>query len=112
MALLIVNALSEDTIAAPGNREHNYVCVSVTDSVGEPVTGLHKNNFKVFVMIMGVGGANVDIDSSAPVGLPGCYVVRVVPILAETWKSGTYIFGVAVERGEDKGQNLASVLMN
>jgi hypothetical protein len=112
MALLIVNALSEDTVAAPGNSENNYVCVSVTDSVGDPVTGLHKNNFKVFVMIMGAGGAGVDITSSAPVGLPGCYVVRVVPSGGETWKAGTYIFAVAVERGSDKGQNLASVQMN
>jgi hypothetical protein len=112
MALLLVNALSEDTAAAPGNTENNYICVSVIDAVGEPVTGLHKNNFKVHAMIMGPGGANVDIASCAPVGLPGCYVVRVVPILAETWKGGTYIFAISVERGADKGQNLASVLMD
>ena len=32
MARLIVNAASEDTIAAPGNRLANYIVVSVTDA--------------------------------------------------------------------------------
>ena len=34
MPLLNVQALSEDTIAAPGNRNPNYIGVSVTDSAG------------------------------------------------------------------------------
>jgi hypothetical protein len=35
MAFLNVVALSEDTIAAPGNRQPNYICVSVTDAALE-----------------------------------------------------------------------------
>jgi hypothetical protein len=114
MALLIVNAASEDTIAAPGNVNANYIVVSVTDSVGNPVTGLTATNFKVQPIIVGAGGALVNIESVAvpPYEPPGFYIVRVVPISGQTWKSGTYIFAVAVTRGSDRGQNLASVLMD
>ena len=143
MSLLMVKAASEDTIAAPGNRENNYVVVSVTDGGrhpptrhpppphkkkprmigpgrgrhgallgGGPVTGLAAANFKVQPVIVGAGGALVNITGANPAGLPGFYIVTVVPIKTETWKSGTYIFAVAVERGADKGQALASVLMD
>lgn len=112
MALLIVNASSEDTIAAPGNRQTNYVVVSVTDSVGNAVTGLTASNFRVQPAIVGPGGALVDIVSASAAALPGVYIVRVVPINTQTWKAGVYIFAVAVERGADRGQNLANVLMD
>jgi hypothetical protein len=29
-----------------------------------------------------------------------------------TWKHGVYIFAIAVQKGDDKGQTLASVLMD
>ena len=112
MSLLLVNAASEDTIAAPGNRQENYVVVSVADAAGNPVAGLAAGNFKVQPVIVGPGGALVNITGVSAAGLPGFYIVRVVPINTQTWKAGTYIFAVAVERGADKGQNLASVLMD
>jgi len=40
MSLPIVEASSEDTIAAPGNRQPSYIAVSVTDVNGVAVTGL------------------------------------------------------------------------
>ena len=112
MARLIVNAFSEDAIAAPGNRQPNYIVVSVTDANGAPVTGLAATNFKVDPMIVGPGGALVNILGTNPGRLPGFYHVNVVPIKKETWKAGVYIFAVAVERGADRGQSLASVLMD
>lgn len=112
MARLIVNAFSEDTIAAPGNRQPNYIEVSVTDVNGLPVTGLGIPNFKVDPMIVGPGGALVNITSVTAGRLPGFYHINVVPIRTETWKQGVYIFAIAVERGADKGQNLATVLMD
>ena len=112
MARLIVVAASEDTIASPGNRQANYIEVSVTDANGEPVTGLVASNFKVDPMIVGPGGALVNITGIAAGRLPGFYHLNVVPIKTETWKAGVYIFAVAVERGKDKGQTLASVLMD
>ncbi len=112
MARLIVSAFSEDTIAAPGNRQPNYIIVSATDGNGVPVTGLGMANFKVDPMIVGPGGALVNITGVNAGRLPGFYHINVVPIRAETWKSGVYIFAVAVERGADKGQTLATVLMD
>ncbi len=112
MARLIVTAFSEDTIAAPGNRQPNYIIVSITDANGVPVMGLGAANFKVDPMIVGPGGALVNITSVAAGRLAGFYLVNVVPIRTETWKAGVYIFAVAVERGADKGQTLATVLMD
>ena len=112
MANLIVNTLSEDTIAAPGNRQSNYIVVSVTDSNGLPVTGLGIPNFKVDPVIVGPGGALVNITNVTSGRLPGVYIVFVVPISSQTWKSGVYIFAVAVTNGTNHGQNLCSVLMN
>jgi len=112
MARLIVTAFSEDTIAAPGNRQPNYLIVSTTDANGTPATGLGASNFKVDPMIVGPGGALVNITEVAAGRLPGFYLIKVVPIRTETWKAGVYIFAVAVERGSDKGQTLATVLMD
>ncbi|HEX2058066.1 MAG TPA: hypothetical protein VHI71_06825 [Actinomycetota bacterium] len=112
MALLIVEAFSEDTIAAPANRQPNYLVVSVTNAAGEPATGLTVSNFKVDPVIVGPGGALVNIVDVTAGRLPGVYLIRVVPINTETWKAGVYIFAVAVTRGTDKGQALATVLMD
>ncbi|HEX8410424.1 MAG TPA: hypothetical protein VF883_16280 [Thermoanaerobaculia bacterium] len=112
MSRLIIAAQSEDTIANPGNRQPNYLAVSVTKENGAPVSGLATKNFKVDPMIVGPGGALVDITRVAAGRLPGTYHVDVLPIRKETWKAGTYIFAVAVENGTDQGQTLTSVLMD
>ncbi|MEI7748710.1 MAG: hypothetical protein WCI81_06515 [Chlorobiaceae bacterium] len=112
MARLIVTAFSEDTIAAPGNRQPNYIIVSVTDVNGLPVEGLRVANFKTNPMIVGPGGSLVNITGVAAGILPGFYNINVVPIGTETWKQGVYVFAVAVEHGVDKGQTLATVLMD
>jgi hypothetical protein len=112
MARLVVTAFSEDTIAAPGNRQPNYIVLSVTSANGVPVTGLGVSNFKVDPMIVGPGGALVNIAGVNAGRLPGFYHVNVVPIRAETWKAGVYIFAVAVEKGTNRGQTLATVLMD
>ncbi len=112
MARLIVHALSEDTIAAPGNRQANYIVVSVTDATGTPVTGLGIPNFMIDPVIVGPGGALVDVTGVTVGRLPGVYLVFVVPIAGQTWKAGVYIFAVSVNRGLDHGQNLCSVMMD
>ena len=107
-----VTADSEDTVAAPGNREPNYIVVSVTDTNGAPVSGLAATNFKVDAIIVGPGGALVDISRAVGGRLPGFYLLDVVPIREETWKKGKYIFGISVEKGRERGQALASVVMD
>jgi hypothetical protein len=86
--------------------------VAITDANGAPVTGLAAANFKVDPMIVGPGGALVNITGVNAGRLPGFYHVNVVPINTQTWKAGVYIFAVAIERGADKGQTLATVLMD
>jgi len=112
MSRLIVVARSEDTIAAPGNRKPNYIVVSVSDKNGVGVKGLTKSNFKVDAVIVGAGGALVKIIGVNKGRLPGFYIVRVVPIRKENWRSGVYIFGVAVKKKKSSGQSLAKVLMD
>lgn len=112
MARLIVTAFSEDSIAAPGNRQPNYIVASVTDANGAPIAGLGASNFKVDPMIVGPGGALVNITGVTAGRLPGFYHINVLPIRTETWKKGVYIFAVAVAKGADKGQTLATVLMD
>jgi hypothetical protein len=109
---LIVTAFSEDTIAAPGNRQPNYLIVSVTDMDGAPVKGLGVPNFDVDPMIVGPGGALVNITGLMAGRLPGFYHINVLPIGTETWKKGVYIFAVAAEKGVSRGQTLATVLMD
>lgn len=112
MALLIVSTVSEDTIAAPGNRLPNYLLVSVTDSAGIPVTGLEVGNFKVHPMVVGPGGAAVDIELVWGSQLPGFYRIQVVPTRNYTWTAGVYVFAVAVQRAVDQGQALTTVLLD
>ena len=111
MARLIVSTLSEDTIAAPGNNAANYIVASVTDANGVPVTGLGAANFSVHAIIVGPGGAQVNV-TTVTTAQPGFYLLNLVPIPGQTWKPGVYIFGTAVTHGSDHGQALASVLMD
>ncbi len=112
MARLIVIASSEDAVASPGNRLSNYIAVSVTDLNGEPVTGLTAENFKVDPMIIAPGSSGVEISSVFAGRMPGFYYVNVVPAHMENWKGGVHIFAIAVKNGADKGQTLATVLMD
>lgn len=112
MALLTVTAISEDTIAAPANRQPNYIVVAVSQSSGAPLTGLLASNFQVDACIVGPGGAAVTIDTVSGLIIPGTYLVRVKPISTQTWKAGSYIFAVAVKHGADQGLTLCSVLMD
>jgi hypothetical protein len=112
MAILIVQAASEDSVATPGNRLPNYIVVSVTDANGQPATGLGAGNFKVQPLIVGPGGALVKIVNVHAGIFPGFYHINVVPINTQTWKAGVYIFAVAVTRDTDKGQTLATVVMD
>jgi hypothetical protein len=108
---MIVTAISENAIAHPGNREPSYIVVSVTRENGEPVTGHTASNFEVEALVVGPFGAAVVI-SRVGGGLTGFYLIHVVPVQSYTWVGGTYIFGVTVTSGAEKGQTLTSLLMD
>src|SRR3954467_6919812 len=63
------------------NRQPNYITVSVTDAAGAPTTGLTAPDFSVDPMIVGPGGALVNITSVTAGRLPGFYFVNVASLL-------------------------------
>ena len=44
--------------------------------------------------------------------VPGVYILRIGPLAGQTWKSGVYIWSVAVTRGADHGQALCTTMMD
>jgi len=113
MAMLIVTAIAEDTIAAPGNVSDSYIVVSVTDSNGVAVTGLSLANFAIGSPIVGPGGSVSNINSvSAGGSVAGVYILRIGPLAGQTWKPGVYIWSVGVTHGSDHGQALCTTLMD
>lgn len=113
MARLIVTAIAEDTIAAPGNVKDSYIVVSVTDSNGVAVTGLGIKNFAVGSPIVGPGGSISHINTVGAGGsVSGVYILRIGPLAGQTWKSGVYIWSVAVTHGSDHGQALCTTVMD
>lgn len=112
MAKLFVSAAGEDTIAAPGNANSTYIIVSVEDLTGMPVTGLTAANFQLGTEIVGPGGSTSSIQSVMNGKLPGVYLLKVIPLAGQTWKSGVYIFSIAVTHGPDRGQTLSTFLMD
>src|SRR5690349_4717447 len=113
MARLIVHAIAEDTIAAPGNANASYIVVSVTDANGTAVNGLVMANFAVGSPIVGPGGSISHITSVGPGGsVTGVYILRIAPLAGQTWKTGVYIWSVSVTRGADHGQTLCTTIMD
>ncbi len=113
MARLIVNAIAEDTIAAPGNALDSYIVVSVTDSNGVAVAGLAMANFTLGSPIVGPGGSLSHIVSVGGGGaVSGVYILRIGPLAGQKWKSGVYIWSVRVTSGANTGQTLCTTLMN
>lgn len=111
MSKLDVKAIVEDTISAPGNANPTYIVVSVADSNGAGVIGLNQANFKLGSEVVGPGGSISHISSVSTVN-PGIYTLKILPLSGQTWKSGVYIFSVAVVNGTYKGQTLCSCLMD
>jgi hypothetical protein len=113
MARLIVNAIAEDTIAAPSNALDSYIVVSVTDANGVAVSGLTIANFAVGSPIVGPGGSVSHITTVSTGGsVTGVYIVRIAPLAGQTWKSGVYIWSVRVTSGANVGQTLCTTLMD
>src|SRR3954464_2672130 len=113
MARLVVDAIAEDTIAAPSNALDSYIVVSVTESNGVAVSGLTAANFHLGSPIVGPGGSLSHITSVGGGGsVAGVYVLRIAPLAGQTWKSGVYIWSVRVTSGSNAGQTLCTTQMD
>jgi hypothetical protein len=110
MARLTIEAVSEDTVAAP-ERPTNHIVASVTDPNGEPVTGLTAANFRIDPMISG-NGAKVTVAGVSAGRLPGFYHINVVPAPEGGRERGIHVFAIVASRGADKGQTLATVAVD
>lgn len=108
MARLIVQAHGADRLTDPGDRDEASVLLSVTDTNGEPVTGIGNANVRVDAMLVAPFGAIVNIVRVWGSTLPGFYRVDLVPYGTYTWKAGEYDIAVSVTQGTNKGQALAS----
>jgi hypothetical protein len=112
MARLIIEALAEDTIASPNNREQLYVVASVTATSGTPITGLSAANFNIQAVIVAPFGAQVQFGPLFIAPHPGVYGLGLVPVSNYVWKQGVYLFYVVVNRGTDQGQTLLQVMLD
>ena len=112
MPILNVAALSEDVLAAPGNREANYIVVSVTDQDGKPVSDLDAHDFTIKAIVAPGGGQLAYDVKVVHSDFPGVYLTEVVPAENDSWKGGVYIFAVGVHRKFDRGQSVVNVLID
>ena len=106
MARLTVEAVAEDTLAAPEERPTNRIVASVTDPNGEPVTGLTAANFRIDPMAAS-NGAHVNVQRVSAGRLPGFYHIDLVPANGAGHRK-VCVFAIAASRGADKGQTLAT----
>lgn len=112
MALLLVNAIVEDSISTPGNDKDTYLIVSVMDADGNPVSGLTINNFQIGSEVVGAGGSISHINMVRNGKLPGLYVLFIGPSAGTTWQGGVYIWSVRVTQDKNQGTTLCSCLMD
>ena len=106
MARLTVEAVAEDSLAAPEERPTNRIVASVTDPNGEPVTGLTAANFRIDPMAA-TNAAQVNVARVSAARLPGFYHIDVVPANGSGARK-ICVFAIAASRGADKGQTLAT----
>ena len=107
MPLLIVQA------EALGNPAMIQVLVSVTTDNGAPATGLQTDDFRIMlVMSSNPLAPQITLLPSIKSGLPGFYLIDCAPpaqLQWAYWPETPYFVEVAVGRGEDQGQALATV---
>ncbi|MGH9662183.1 MAG: hypothetical protein ACRD96_26780 [Bryobacteraceae bacterium] len=101
MARLIINTLPA----------RNSVTAFVADESGVPATGLGTSNFRLASSPRGADGAELDIAGVTACGLRGFYLVDFTHKSNGAPRRGQYIFELIVEKGGDRGEALASVML-
>jgi hypothetical protein len=101
MGRLIVNTLPD----------LNSVAAFVATSEGFPLSGLELKNFRVRSGVPGADGTMLRVAQVAPSPLRGLYTLDLVPVESAAPRKGLYVFDLIVERGNDRGQTVTSVVM-
>ena len=89
----------------------NHIAAFVANQEGMPALGLEATNFRVRPTIAGADGSLLAISDVTPSKLPGFYIVNLERSGSTPPRRGLHVFELIVEKGEDAGQALASVVM-
>jgi hypothetical protein len=113
-AALTVDGQATFGMAAAGNSGNAYIVLSVNDQKGAAVSGLGPTNFKIDPTIVAPGGAKVDIKrATESYYSPGFYIIEIAPTIYKgtqyTWKKGSYLLAISVERAADRGQTVVEL---
>ena len=112
MTKIYVSATIEDSISAHGNTQPPHLIVRVEDEKGTPVEGLNIANFSIGSEIIGVGGSLINIRSVSIGKDPGVYLLKLLPLSGQTWKSGVHIFSVTASQERHKGLTFCCRFIN
>jgi hypothetical protein len=91
--------------------DRNSIAAFVASEEGMPEVGLGLENFKVRATLPGADGSHLVIASVEASALRGFYVLDVAPSGCAPRRRGLYVFDLIVERGEERGQALSSVIL-
>jgi hypothetical protein len=115
-AALMVDGDASPVNAVPGNSNNILMVVSVTNQDGNAVSGLGATNFAIGSIVVGPGGALLDLKSAREAsGSSGFYILELVPTTYKgtqyKWVKGTYLFSVTVTSGQNRGQTVVDLKM-
>jgi hypothetical protein len=91
--------------------DRNSIAAFVASADGIPEIGLVLDNFKVRATLPGADGSHLEIASVAASTLRGFYVLDLAPAGHAPRRRGLYVFDLIVERGDESGQALSSVIL-
>lgn len=91
--------------------DRNSIAAFVASAEGMPEVGLGLANFKVRVTLPGADGSHLVIASVQASSLRGFYVLDLAPDDCAPRRRGLYIFDLIVEKGNERGQALSSVIL-
>lgn len=112
-AILEVDCATCSYDAAQGNTNPAVLLISVTDPNGNAVNGLGTDNFIVDLYALRIGGTtSVTSRAVESAKRPGFYELYITPTYESTgWAKATYLIGVTVNRGQDRGQAVAELMI-
>jgi len=91
--------------------DRNSIAAFVANAEGMPEVGLALANFKVRATLPGADGSHLVIASVEASTLRGFYVLDLAPAGSQPRRRGLYVFDLIVERGDERGQALSSVIL-
>ena len=92
-------------------QDRNSIAAFVASADGMPEVGLALANFKVRATVPGADGSHLVIAGVEASTLRGFYVLDLAPAASAPTRRGLYVFDLIVEKGNERGQALSSVIL-